>query len=354
MAGLFEQHDRSRFEITGVSFGVDDRSKIRKRLVAAFDEFYDVRRKSDQEVARLLYELQVDIAIDRNGYTRDSRSGIFAHRPAPIQVSYLGFPATMGTPFIDYIIADKVVAPFEHQQFYTEKIVHLPDCYQVNDSKRKIAKSTPTRQEMGLPEHAFVFCCFNNNWKITPAIFDIWMRLLHQAEGSVLWLLWDNEGAERNLRAEAQRRGIDPLRLVFAGRLALDEHLARHRLADLFLDTLPYNAHTTASDALWVGLPVLTCKGEAFAGRVAASLLHAVGVPELITSNLEDYQALALKLARDPALLAEIKAKLVHKRNTYPLFNTERFARHIEAAYTTMWETWQRSEKPKSFSVEPI
>jgi protein O-GlcNAc transferase len=352
MAGLFEQHDRSRFEITGVSFGVDDRSEIRKRLVAAFDEFYDVRRKSDQEVAKLLYELQVDIAIDRNGYTRDSRSGIFAHRPAPIQVSYLGFPATMGTPFIDYIIADKVIAPFEHQQFYTEKIVHLPDCYQVNDSKRKIAKSTPTRQEMGLPEHAFVFCCFNNNWKITPAIFDIWMRLLHQVEGSVLWLLWDNEGAERNLREEAQRRGIDPLRLVFAGRLALDEHLARHRLADLFLDTLPYNAHTTASDALWVGLPVLTCKGEAFAGRVAASLLHAVGVPELITSNLEDYQTLALKLARDPALLAEIKANLVHNRNTYPLFNTERFARHIEAAYTTMWETCQRSEKPKSFSVE--
>jgi protein O-GlcNAc transferase len=224
----------------------------------------------------------------------------------------------------------------------------------VNDTRLKIAERTPTRQETGLPEHAFVFCCFNNNWKITPAIFDVWMRLLHRVEGSVLWLLRANEGAERNLSNEAQRRGIDPSRLVFARPLPLDQHLARHRLADLFLDTLPYNAHTTASDALWAGLPVLTCKGEAFAGRVAASLLHAVGVPELITSNLEDYQALALKLARDPALLAEIKAKVVHHRDTYPLFNTVRFTRHIEAAYTTMWEIWQRGEAPKSFSVQPI
>ena len=353
-AELFELHDRSRFEIIGVSFGVDDRSEMRQRLIAAFDEFHDVRRNSDKEVAKLLNDRQVDIAVDLAGYTRDGRPGILAHRPVPIQVSYLGFPATMGADFIDYIIADAMVLPVEQQPYYTEKVVYLPDCYLVNDTKRKIAERTPTRQEMGLPEHAFVFCCFNNHWKITPAIFDVWMRLLHQVEGSVLWLLVTNEGAERNLRKEAQRRGIDPSRLVFAGRLPPAEHLARHRLADLFLDTLPYNAHTTASDALWVGLPVLTCKGQAFAGRVAASLLHAVGIPELITSNLEDYQTLALKLARDPALLAEIKAKLVRHRNTYPLFNTERFARHIEAAYTTMWETWQRGEAPKSFSVEPI
>jgi predicted O-linked N-acetylglucosamine transferase (SPINDLY family) len=269
-------------------------------------------------------------------------------------VNYLGYPGTMGTPLIDYVIADKIVAPFEHQQFYTEKIVHLPDCYQVNDSKRRIAERTPTRQEVGLPEHKFVFCSFNNNWKIAPGVFDVWMRLLHQVEGSVLWLLADNDGAERNLRKEAQRRGIDPSRLVFAGRLQPDEHLARHRLADLFLDTLPCNAHTTASDALWAGLPVLTCKGEAFAGRVAASLLNAAGVPELITSNLDEYQALALRLALDPALLATINAKLMHNRNTCPLFNTDRFARHIEAAYTTMWQTWQRGEAPRSFSVEPI
>ena len=353
-AELFELHDRSRFEIIGVSFGVDDRSEMRRRLVAAFDEFHDVRGNSDKEVAKLLNDRQVDIAVDLAGYTTDSRPGIFAHRPVPIQVNYLGFPATMGADFIDYIIADAIVLPVEQQPYYTEKVVYLPDCYQVNDTKRKIAERTPTRQEMGLPEHAFVFCCFNNNWKITPEIFDVWMRLLHQVEGSVLWLLWDNDGAERNLRKEAQRRGIDLSRLVFAGRLPLAEHLARHRLADLFLDTLPYSAHTTASDALWAGLPVLTCKGEAFAGRVAASLLHAVGIPELITSNREDYQTLALKLARDPALLAEIKAKLVRNRDTCPLFNTERFARHIEAAYTTMWETWQRGEGPKSFSVEPI
>jgi predicted O-linked N-acetylglucosamine transferase (SPINDLY family) len=344
-AELFELHDRSRFEIIGISFGVDDRSEMRKRLIAAFDEFHDVRKNSDKEVAKLLNDRQVDIAVDLAGYTQDSRTGILAHRPVPIQVNYLGFPATMGADFIDYIIADAMVLPVEHQPYYTEKVVYLPDCYQVNDTKRKIAERTPTRQEMELPEHAFVFCCFNNNWKITPEIFDIWMRLLHQVEGSVLWLLGDNERAERSLRKETQRRGIDLSRLVFAGRLPPAEHLARHRLADLFLDTLPYSAHTTASDALWAGLPVLTCKGEAFAGRVATSLLHAVGIPELITSNREDYQTLALKLARDPALLAEIKAKLVRNRGTCPLFNTERFARHIEAAYTTMWETWQRGDK---------
>jgi predicted O-linked N-acetylglucosamine transferase (SPINDLY family) len=224
----------------------------------------------------------------------------------------------------------------------------------VNDTKRKIAERTPTRQEMGLPENGFVFCCFNNNWKITPEIFDIWMRLLHWVEDSVLWLLGTNEGAERNLRKEAQRRGIDPSRLVFAGYLPLAEHLARQRLAGLFLDTTPYNAGATAAAALWSELPVLTVIGETFVGRMAASMLHAVGIPELITSNLEDYQTLALKLARDPALLAEIKAKLVGHRNTYPLFDTVRFTRHLEAAYTTMWATWQRGEAPKSFSIEPI
>jgi len=353
-AELFELHDRSRFEIIGVSFGVDDRSEMRKRLVAAFDEFHDVRSKSDKEVAKLLNDRQVDIAVDLAGHTRDSHPGIFAHRPVPVQVSYLGFPATMGADFIDYIIADATVLPVEHQPYYTEKIAYLPDCYMVNDTKRKIAERTPTRQEMGLPEHGFVFCCFNNNWKITPEIFDIWMRLLHWVEDSVLWLLGTNEGAERNLRKEAQRRGIDPSRLVFAGYLPLAEHLARQRLAGLFLDTTPYNAGATAAAALWSELPVLTVIGETFVGRMAASMLHAVGIPELITSNLEDYQTLALKLARDPALLAEIKAKLVGHRNTYPLFDTVRFTRHLEAAYTTMWATWQRGEAPKSFSIEPI
>ena len=313
MAELFERHDRSRFEIIGVSFGVDDKSEMRKRLVAAFDQFYDVRRKSDEEVAKLLHDLQVDIAIDLKGYTQDSRPGILAYRPTPIQASYLGFPGTMGAEFIDYIIADKTVAPFEHQPFYTEKIVHLPDCYQVNDTKRKIAERMPTRQEAGLPEEGFVFCCFNNNWKITPEVFSVWMRLLHAVEGSVLWLLGDNESAERNLRKEAQARGIDPARLVFAGRLPLEDHLARHRLADLFLDTLPYNAHTTASDALWTGLPVITRLGKSFAGRVAASLLNAIGLPELVTHSIEDYEALALRLAKDSLTSRRISQPTGHE-----------------------------------------
>jgi predicted O-linked N-acetylglucosamine transferase (SPINDLY family) len=352
MAELFERHDRSRFEIIGVSFGEDDKSKMRKRLVAAFDEFYDVSEKSDEEVATLLHDLQVDIAIDLKGHTQESRPGILAYRPAPIQTSYLGFPGTMGTEFIDYIIADKTVAPFEHQPFYTEKIVHLPDCYQVNDSKRRIAERTPMRQEAGLPETGFVFCCFNNNWKITPDVFGVWMRLLHAVEGSVLWLLGDNESAERNLRKEAQARGIDPARLVFAGRLPLEDHLARHRLADLFLDTLPVNAHTTASDALWAGLPVLTCEGTAFAGRVAASLLNAIGLPELVTHRIEDYEALALRLAKDPCLLEGYRNRLATNRLTHPLFDTDRFRRHLEAAYLQLWEIWQRGEQPRSFAVE--
>ena len=272
----------------------------------------------------------------------------------PIQVNYLGFPATIGADFIDYIIADARVLPVEHQPYHAEKVVYLPDCFEVNDTQRQIAERTPTRHEMELPEHAFVFCGFNNNWKIAPALFDIWMRLLHQVKGSVLWLLGSNAAAARNLRKEARRRRIDPSRLVLAGRLPLAEHLARQRLAGLFLDTIPYNAGATAAAALWSGLPVLTVIGESFAGRMAASMLHAIGVPELITANLEDYQTLALKLARDPALLAELKAKLVIHRTTYPLFDTVRFTRHIEAAYKTMWETWQRGEAPKSFSVEPI
>jgi protein O-GlcNAc transferase len=354
IVGLIEQHDRLRFEIFGISFGDDDGSEIRKRLVAGFEHFHDVRSTGDEEVAKLLYDLQIDIAIDLNGHTRNARPGIFARRPAPIQVSYQGLPGTTGANFIDYVIADSVVLPSEHQKFFTEKVAHLPDCYQVNDSKRKIAERTPSRLDMDLTEHGFVFCCFNNSWKITSTMFDVWMGLLHQVEGSVLWLLRDNEGAERNLCKEAQRRGIDSSRLVFAGRLPHPEHLARHRLADLFVDTLPYNAHMTASDALWAGLPVVSCVGEAFAGRVGASLLHAAGVPELITSNLQDYEALALRLARDPDQLMEIKARLLDNRNTCALFDTTRFARHLEVAYTKMWETWRRGEMPRSFTVQPI
>jgi protein O-GlcNAc transferase len=354
MAELLERHDRARFEIVGVSFGPDDRSEMRARLVAAFDQFLDVRAKSDAEVARLLCELKVDIAIDLQGYTRDCRPRILAHRPAPIQVNYLGFPGTMGADFIDYIIADEVVLPFDHQRFYSERIVHLPDCYQPNDRQRQTADRTPARAEVGLPEHGFVFCSFNNSWKITPEVFDVWMRLLHAVEGSVLWLLRDDATAEQNLRKEAAARGVDPERLVFAPRMKVEDHLARHRLADLFLDTLPYNAHTTASDALWVGLPVLTCLGNAFAGRVAASLLKAIGLPELVTHSIEDYEALALRLAKDPSLLEGYRNRLATNRLTHPLFDTDRFRHHIEAAYLQMWEIWQRGEQPRSFAVEAL
>lgn len=353
-AELFERHDRSRFELTAMSFGPDDRSTMRTRLAAAFDHFVDVRTQSDEQIARLLSSGRIDIAIDLKGHTQDSRPGILACRPAPIQVSYLGFPATMGANFIDYIIADPVILPFDRQPFYTENIVHLPDCYQANDRQRAIAAQTPMRADAGLPAQGFVFCSFNNTWKATPAIFDIWMRLLLAVEGSVLWLVRDSAPVESNLRNEAAARGVDPARLVFADMLPLAEHLARHRLADLFLDTLPYNAHTTASDALWAGLPVLTCRGETFAGRVAASLLNAVGLPELVTANHEDYEALALKLAREPGMLAEIRAKLARNREAFALFDTLRFARHIEAAYTTMWEIWQRGEQPHSFSVDIV
>jgi predicted O-linked N-acetylglucosamine transferase (SPINDLY family) len=321
IAELLERHDRGRFEVHGISFGRDDGSDIRRRLVRAFDRFHDVRASSNVEVARALKDLEIDIAVDLKGYTQDSRPEILSHRPAPIQVNYLGYPGTMGADFIDYIIADPIVLPFDRQPFYAEKIVQLPDCYQVNDRQRAIAQTTL-------------------------------MRLLQGAPGSVLWLLRENAGAEANLRREAQVRGVDPGRLVFAGRLKVDQHLARHRLADLFLDTLPYNAHTTASDALWAGLPVLTCQGEAFAARVASSLLTAVGLPQLVTTNLADYEALAVALAQDAHRLGDIRAKLAHNRATEPLFDTDRFRQYLEAAYLRMWDICQRGEAPRSFAVE--
>jgi predicted O-linked N-acetylglucosamine transferase (SPINDLY family) len=266
-------------------------------------------------------------------------------------VNYLGFAGTMGANFIDYIIADRIFLPVDRQCYFTEKIVHLPDCYLVNDRKRAIAEHMPTRGALGLPAQAFVFCCFNANWKITPTIFDIWIRLLQAIEGSVLWLLRDNKYAAANLSKEAAARGIDPARLVFAERMKLENHLARHRLADLFLDTLPYNAHTTASDTLWAGLPLLTCKGEAFAGRVAASLLNAIGLPELVANGIDEYEALAQRLAREPELLRTYRDRLAENRLTHPLFDTDRFRRHIEAAYFHVWELWQQGEKPRNFVV---
>jgi predicted O-linked N-acetylglucosamine transferase (SPINDLY family) len=354
MVELLERHDRARFEVIGVSFGPDDRSDLRARIAAAFERFIDARQMSDREVARRLADLRVDIAVDLTGHTKGARPGILAFRPAPIQASYLGYPGTTGMDFIDYILADATVIPADRQPFYSERVVSLPGCYLPHDGKRSTAAQTPSRPELGLPADGFVFCCFNNSWKITPAFFDVWMRLLRAVEGSVLWLTRDSREAEANLRREAAARGVDPARLVFAPRLArTEDFLARQRAADLFLDTLPYNAHATASDALRTGLPVLTCRGESFSGRVAASLLEAVGLPELATHSLDEYERLALRLARDPFALRDLKQRLEQNRATSPLFDTDRLRHHIEAAYRTMWETWQRGEVPRSFSVAP-
>jgi protein O-GlcNAc transferase len=353
-ADLFELHDRSRFEVLGFSFGRDDGSEMRRRLIKAFDQFHDVQTDSDREIAQMLHDLDVDIAVDLKGHTKDARPEILSYRPAPIAVNYLGYPGTIGADFVDYIIADSIIAPFAHEPYFAEKIVHLPGCYQPNSTKRPAASRVPQRGEASLPNEGFVFCSFNNNYKITAPVFDVWMRLLQGVPGSVLWLLRDNAGAERNLRLEAQARGIDPARLIFAPRLALDEHLARQRVADLFLDTLPINAHTTASDALWAGLPIVTCRGESFVARVAASILCAAGLPELVTENLAQYEACALRLATDQALLASIRRRLEDNRSGCALFDIERYTRQIEAAFTTMWHIAQRGEPPRSFSVAAI
>lgn len=335
-AGLFEAHDRSGFEIYGVSFGADDGSEMRKRLEQGFDHFIDVSARSDAEVAALLRSLEIDIAVDLKGYTSESRPGILARRAAPVQVSYLGYPGTLALDQVDYILADPIVLPGTQQAYYSEHIVHLPGCYQVNDALRALPRPGLRRSDVGLPPDAFVFCCFNNNYKILPAMFDLWMRLLRELPRSVLWLLEDNPAAAGHLRAEAFRRGIDSDRLVFAPRVTADIHMARHLLADLFLDTLPYNAHTTCSDALWAALPVLTLAGAAFPGRVAASLLTAVGLADLITHSPEQYCARALELAESPRRLAEIRRRLEQTRGGNPLFDTRRFCRGLEAAYRTM------------------
>jgi protein O-GlcNAc transferase len=351
-AGLFEQHDTSRFEITALSFGQNDNSPARRRLEAAFEHFIDVGGNGDQEIAALMRRSEIDIAVDLMGFTKDHRLGVLARRAAPIQVNYLGYPGTTGAPYMDYILADATVIPEDHDAFYAERVVRIPGTYQINDNRRAIGQRTPARGECALPQNAFVFCCFNNPQKITPEIFDIWMRLLQATEGSVLWLITGIAKAAANLRLEAEKRGVAPERLIFAPKASVADHLARHRLADLCLDTLPYNAHTTASDALWAGLPVLTCLGETFAGRVAASLLKAIGLDALITRTLGEYEALALRLARDPAYLAALKDRLIRNRDGNLLFDTQRATRHIETAYQTMADIARGNEKPRSFSVE--
>lgn len=306
---------------------------------------------NDDEIADLIRRLEIDILVDLKGFTGGSRTRVLGRRPAPIQVNYLGYPGTLGAPFIDYIIADRTVIPDHHREFYSEKVVALPDSYQANDDKRLIADRVFTRGDVGLAPAGFVFCCFNNNYKITPDMFDRWMRILGRVEGSMLWLLEANARAAANLRKEAVARGIAAERLVFAPRVPLPDHLARHRLAGLFLDNIPCNAHTTASDALWAGLPVLTILGDTFASRVAASLLHAIGLPELIAESPEAYERMAIDLATHPSRLAALSTRLAANRLTAPLFDTKRFTRHIEAAYTAMYERHQAGIAPDHIVV---
>jgi predicted O-linked N-acetylglucosamine transferase (SPINDLY family) len=350
MADLFEKHDRDKFELVAFSFGTVSNDEMQQRIRAAFDRFEEVRNQTVKEIAQLARGIGIDIAIDLKGFTQDARVGIFCYRVAPVQVNYLGYPGTMGADYMDYLIADKILIPEVSQVHYSEKIIYLPNSYQVN-AKRKISDKLFTRAELGLPESGFVFCCFNNNYKITPRGFDGWMRILSRVDGSVLWLLEDSPTAASNLRKEAQLRGVSPERLVFAQRMPLPEHLARHRAADLFIDTLPCNAHTTASDALWAGLPVLTCTGEAFASRVAASLLNAIGLPELITTTQEDYEALAVELATNTQRFKSIKQKLERNRLTTPLFDTKLFTQHIEEAYAQMIERYHANLAPQHIFI---
>jgi protein O-GlcNAc transferase len=351
-AGLFSRHDRSRFETFAISSGVEEATPVRERMKGLFEHFIDVDRMNDREAAELMRRLEIDIAVDLNGFTDGARLNLFARRPAPVQVNYLGFAGTLGQDYCDYIVADRFVIPEDARQHFQEKVVYLPNSFMVNDADRPVSAHTPSRKEAGLPDSGFVFCCFNNTFKITPNLFDVWMRLLRDVDGSVLWLSSSNPFVVANLRREAAARGVDPDRLIFATRVPSNaDHLARHRLADLFLDTLYYNAHTTAADALWAGLPVLTCAGETFASRVAGSLLTNIGLPELITASLTDYEALAQALARDPERLAGLRARLARNRDVYPLFDTDRFTRHMESAFTAMWERTQRGEPPASFAV---
>lgn len=352
-AGMFESHDRNRFEVFG--FGLDhvENDEMRRRVVSGFDRFIDLSALDTAEAVGRARKIGLDIAIDLNGHTSGARTDIFGNRVAPVQINYLGYPGTMGARFIDYIVADETVIPREQQIHYAEKVVYLRGSFLVNDDKRRIAQDVPSRAAAGLPERGFVFCSFNNPAKIAPAVFSVWLRLLHKIEHSILWLTPRHPTTGENLRRMARAGGVAPDRLVFAERVASNgEHLARHRLADLFLDTLPYNAHSTAADALWAGLPVLTCIGPTFSGRVGASLLSAIGLPELITGSLEEYESLALELATDPLRLSALMEKLQRHRLTYPLFDTASFTKRIEHAYTQVWERHRDGLPPDHIHVQ--
>ena len=351
-AGLYECHDREKFEIIAFDNGWDDGSAVRRRLEAGIGKFVDISRLDDRQAAQAVLAEEIDILVNLNGYFGDHRMDVFAHRPAPIQVNYLGFPATLGADYIDYLIADRIVIPEQERQFFTEQIVYLPDSYQVNDSRRGKPGAMPSRAACGLPGEGFVFCNFNASYKLTPQAFAGWMRILRQVPESVLWLLEFHPRFSENIRRQAEAEDIPGSRIVFAPVVKRDIHMARLALADLFLDALPYNAHTTASDALWAGVPLVTCKGSAFAGRVAASLLAAIGLPELGRETQNDYEVLAVRLAREKATLEAIRRKLVQNRTNAPLFDTARFTRNIETAYRVMIDNHARGMAPRSFSVD--
>jgi predicted O-linked N-acetylglucosamine transferase (SPINDLY family) len=353
MAEAWELHDRDAFELHAFDAGWSDASPRRARIERSFDRLTDISRKSDLDAARLVHESGIDVLVDMNGFFGRGRQGVFAMCPAPIQVTYPGFPGTSGADYMDYLIADPNVVPDASRKHYREQVVRLPHCYQANDRKRPMAERVLTRVELGLPAGAFVFCCFNNSYKITPATFASWMRILQAVEGSVLWLRDANPVAVANLRREAERRGVSGARLVFAPIVQPPEHLSRHSAADLVLDTLPYNAHTTASDALWSGVPVVTLEGSTFPGRVAASLLKAVGLPGLVTHSVADYEALAVGLARHPGRLADAKATLVRNRRTAPLFDTPRTVAHLEAAYRAMVARARAGLPPAAIDIAP-
>ncbi len=350
--GIFEHHDRSRFEVTGLSFGPDGNSAMALRIKNACERFIDVREKSDQQIAEMIRELEIDIVVDAMGYTQGARPEILARRPAPIQASYLGYLGTMGAEFIDYVIADATLAPFDQQKFFGERIVHLPGCFLTVDDRLEAAPETPARSELGLPETGFVFCSFNNSYKFTNTSFESWMRLLRKVDGSILWLLESNSDMTANLRREAGSCGVEAARLIFARRLPLSAHLARQRAADLFLDTAPYNAGATAALALWAGVPLVTMMGKTIVARMAASMLRAAGLPELVTTSWSDYELTAIKIAAEPVLCASLKAKLRRAHDGSVLFDPARFTRQIEAAYSKMSQFQRQGEPPRNFVVD--
>ena len=351
LTGVLEEHDDNKFEVFIFDNGWDDNSDLRRRIDACAYKIVYIANISDAMAANAIQNAGIDILINLNGYNGDHRTGIFARRPAPIQVNYLGFPGTLGSDYIDYIIADRFVIPEDRRSFYTEKVVHLPHCYQPNDATKRIGTTIFKRAELGLPEYGFVFCCFNNSYKIVPDVFDCWARILKRIDGSILWLLKNNALAASNLTKEAVARDISPDRLIFADRMPLADHLARHQLAGLFLDTLPYNAHTTASDALWAGLPVLTQTGTTFPGRVATSLLNAVGLPELAVRTQQEYEETAIHLATHPAELALLRNKLLKNKPTAPLFNTRQYARHLEEAFRVMFDRYKQGVNPDHIKI---